>query len=108
MSIAWLINYNNKLYDPVEIPSLQEIEQMDRKRDQGLDAVEISISEAGEPRHVKCQKCGNIVPIVAKLNRPKNDRVVILQHSGLKNIITIIIMTRTMTSKQQEQKSQIY
>jgi len=28
---------------------------------------------------VKCQRCGNAVPIVGKLNGPHNDRAVILQ-----------------------------
>jgi hypothetical protein len=66
-------------YDPAELPSLEQIKQMDRLRDKALDAVEISIFEPGELQHVKCQRCSNTVPIVAKLHRPKNDRVVILQ-----------------------------
>ena len=28
---------------------------------------------------VKCQKCGNDIPIVGKLSRPHNDRVAVLQ-----------------------------
>jgi hypothetical protein len=67
------------MYDPVELPSLEQIEQMERRRDKALDAVEISVSESGEPRTVKSQRCNKAVPIVAKIRRPINDRVVILQ-----------------------------
>src|SRR5689334_20158718 len=52
---------------------------MERQRSQALDAIEILLSEAGEPRHVKCQRCGIAVPIVGKMSRPKNDKVVKLE-----------------------------
>jgi hypothetical protein len=61
------------LYEPIELPSLEEIEQMNRQRDQALEALEIF------DHSVKCQRCHNTVPIVAKLRRPMNDRVAILQ-----------------------------
>ena len=59
--------------DPFELPSLEEIEQMERQQSQAIEALEISGNS------VKCQKCGIDVPIVGKLNRPHNERVVILQ-----------------------------
>jgi len=46
---------------------------MERKRSQALDTVEISDNS------VKCQKCGNVVPIVGKMSRTKNDKLVKLQ-----------------------------
>ena len=59
--------------DAFELPSLEEIEQMERQRSQAIESLEIF------DHSVKCQRCGNAVPIVGKLNRPHNDRVVILQ-----------------------------
>jgi hypothetical protein len=59
------------------MPSLQEIEQMERKRSQALEALERVISESD--KSVKCQRCGIAVPIVGKMSRPKNDTVVKLQ-----------------------------
>jgi hypothetical protein len=61
------------LYEPQQIPSLEQIEQMERQRSQALDAVEISDNS------VKCQKCGNVVPIVGKMSRTKNDKLLKLQ-----------------------------
>ena len=59
--------------DPFELPSLEEIEQMERQRLQAIEALEISGNS------VKCQRCNPDIPIVGKLNRPYNERVVILQ-----------------------------
>jgi hypothetical protein len=61
------------LNDPFELPSLEEIEQMDRQRSHAIESLEIF------DHSVKCQKCGIAVPIVGKLSRPCNDRVIILQ-----------------------------
>ena len=61
--------------DPFELPSLEEIEEMDRQRSQAIESLEIS-----EPDNsVKCQMCGMAIPIVGKLARPHNDGAVILQ-----------------------------
>jgi len=57
------------------MPSIEQIEQMERQRSQALDAVEILDSG----HSVKCQRCGVAVPIVGKMSRPKNDDVVKLQ-----------------------------
>jgi hypothetical protein len=46
---------------------------MDKQRSQAIEALEIS------DHSVKCQRCGNAVPIVGKLSRRHNDRAVILQ-----------------------------
>ena len=60
-------------YDPVELPSLEQIEQIERQRMQAIEALEISGNS------VKCQRCSAAVPIVGKVDRPKNDRVVALE-----------------------------
>jgi uncharacterized C2H2 Zn-finger protein len=46
---------------------------MERQRLQAIKALEIYGNS------VKCQRCGIEVPIVGKLNRPCNDRIVISQ-----------------------------
>jgi hypothetical protein len=61
------------LNEPFELPSLEEIEQMERQRLQAIEALEIF------DHSVKCQRCGNAVPIVGKLTRTGNDRIAVLQ-----------------------------
>ena len=57
-----------------ELPSLEEIEQMvEQQRSHAIESLQISCDS------VKCQRCGHDVPVVGKLNRPCNDRAVILQ-----------------------------
>jgi len=63
------------LNDPFELPSLEEIQEMERQRLQAIESLQIS--ESGNS--VKCQRCGFAVPIVDKLSSPCNDRTVILQ-----------------------------
>jgi hypothetical protein len=62
------IRTNIILNDPFELPSLQEIQEMERQRSQSIEALEVFDSS------VKCQKCGMAIPIVGKLSRPCNDR----------------------------------
>jgi hypothetical protein len=62
------------LSNPIPLPSLEQIEQMEKQRAQAIDALEISDG------HVKCQRCGTAVCIVGKLTTyVKNDRIGILQ-----------------------------
>jgi hypothetical protein len=61
------------LNDLFELPSLEQIEEMERQRLQAIESLEISGSS------VKCQRYGTAVPIVGKLPRPHNERVAILQ-----------------------------
>jgi hypothetical protein len=61
------------LNDHFELPSLEEIEQMDRQSFHAIESLQIS------DHSVKCQRCGIAVPIVGKLARPHNDRVAVLQ-----------------------------
>jgi selenocysteine-specific translation elongation factor len=64
---------NTTLNDPFELPSLEEIEEIDRQRSQAIESLQITDNS------VKCQRCGIAVPIVGKLTRTKNDRIAILQ-----------------------------
>ena len=59
--------------NPLLLPSLEEIADIERKRKQAIDALEISNGS------VKCQKCSKNVPIVGKMARPINDRISNLQ-----------------------------
>jgi hypothetical protein len=62
------------LNDPFELPSLEEIKEMDRQRFHAIESLHIS------DHSVKCQSCGIAVPIVGKLARPPhNDWVAMLQ-----------------------------
>jgi adenine-specific DNA methylase len=61
------------LNDPFELPSLEEIKEMDRQRSQAIESLQIIDNS------VKCQRCGIAIPIVGKLTRTKNDRIAILQ-----------------------------
>jgi hypothetical protein len=57
------------LSNPIEIPSLEEIEAMDRKRSQAIEALEIS------DHSVKCQKCGIAVPLLRTRAKPSSIRI---------------------------------
>ena len=59
----------------IVLPSLQEIEQMEAKRQQAIESLKIS----GE--YVKCQKCGTAVPIARGLarSRANTNRITTLQ-----------------------------
>jgi hypothetical protein len=63
------------LNDPFEIPSLEEIKEMERQRSQAIESLQLSDSDST----VKCQRYGIPVPIVGKLSKPHNDRVAVLQ-----------------------------
>ncbi len=53
--------------DPFVLPSLEQIEQMERQRSQAIESLEISGNS------VKCQRCSQDIPIVGKLNRPDDE-----------------------------------
>ena len=59
--------------DPFELPSLEEIEQMERQRLHAIGSLELF------DHSVKCQTCGIAVPIVGKLTNTGNDRIAMLQ-----------------------------
>jgi hypothetical protein len=60
--------------DPIELPSLEEVEQMAQRRSQAVESLQISDG------FVKCQRCGIAVPIVGKLSSPQNGRITVLQN----------------------------
>jgi hypothetical protein len=69
------------LYQPNEIPSLEQIEKMERQRLQAVESLEYVLSDSGSKKAVavKCQRCKKDIPIVGGMSRPANDRIVHLQ-----------------------------
>jgi hypothetical protein len=61
------------LNDSFELPSLEEIEEVERQRSQAIKALEISNDS------VKCQKCGIAVPLLKMLTKPRSNRIDALQ-----------------------------
>jgi hypothetical protein len=61
------------LYDHFELPSLEEIKEMEKQRSQAIESLQISNG------FVKCQRCGIAVSIFGKLARTGNDRIAVLQ-----------------------------
>jgi hypothetical protein len=54
--------------NPIDLPNLEEIKEMDRQRSEAEEALEIY------DHHVKCQKCSIWVPIIQS-NKPSITRV---------------------------------
>jgi DNA-directed RNA polymerase subunit RPC12/RpoP len=57
------------LNDPFELPSLEDIEQMDSQRSQAIESLKISDD------YVKCQKCGMAVTLLRTLIKPRSNRI---------------------------------
>ena len=60
--------------DAFELPSLEEINGMERQRCQAIESLEIFYHS------VKCQKCGNAVPMIGKSIKPKSNRIAVLDN----------------------------
>jgi hypothetical protein len=69
---------NNNLNNPVELPSIEAIERMDREREKAIES-EIF----GDSTSVKCQKRGVAVPMVVGLTtaNSKSNRIITLEKS---------------------------
>jgi peptide subunit release factor RF-3 len=62
------------LNDPFELPSLKEIQEMDRQRSQAIEALEIF------DHSIKCQRCGIAVPLLRTLTtKPRSNHIGVLQ-----------------------------
>jgi hypothetical protein len=61
------------LNDHFEIPSLEQIEQMEKQWSEAIQSLQISNDS------VKCQKCGNAVSLLRTLTKPKSNRIDTLQ-----------------------------
>ena len=56
-----------------ELPSLEQIEEMNRQRSQAIEALEISDNS------VKCQSCGMAVPLLRTSTKPRSNRIDTMQ-----------------------------
>jgi hypothetical protein len=61
------------LNDLFELPSLEEIEQMDRQRLQAIESLDISND------YVKCQRCGIAIPLLRTSTKPRSNRIAVLE-----------------------------
>ena len=59
--------------DPFELPSLEQIEEMDRQRLQAIESLQIS------DHSVKCQRGGNAVSMIGKSVGAKSNRIAVLE-----------------------------
>ena len=72
----------NTFSNPIELPSLETTDAIDRKKEEAYEALEFSSSTDGQQyQYVKCQKCCQAIRIVGKLQTPKtaSDRIGVLQ-----------------------------
>ena len=58
--------------NPIELPSLEKIAEMDKQRQDAINSLDISDNKA------KCQQCSTYFRIVGKIHRPKNDRISVI------------------------------
>ena len=63
------------LNDSFELPSLEQIEEMEKQRMQAIKSLEIS----NDSDSVKCQKCNAYIPIIGKLPRLHSNRIAVLE-----------------------------
>jgi DNA-directed RNA polymerase subunit RPC12/RpoP len=65
----------------IELPSLEEIEQMDKQQQNALESLEISITDYEKTSYVKCQKCGRRIAMFQKLPRSHSvsNRIIVLE-----------------------------
>ena len=70
----------NAANNAVEIPSLEEIEQMDKQQN-ALESLEISITDYEKTSYVKCQKCGTRIAMFQKSHRSYtvSNRITVLE-----------------------------
>jgi hypothetical protein len=50
------------MYNPIELPSLDEIAEMEQARTKAIESLEMS----SDGSLVKCQKCGSLYPVIKK------------------------------------------
>lgn len=84
----------NKANNAVELPSLEEIQEMNRQQQKAMLSLEVSDSG----KLVKCQKCGRLVSMFTKILKPHSvsNRIVTLQKRikwAEKMVITLTMST---------------
>jgi DNA-directed RNA polymerase subunit RPC12/RpoP len=65
----------------IELPSLEEVEQMHKQQQNALESLEISITDYEKTSYVKCQKCGRRIAMFQKLPRSHSvsNRITVLE-----------------------------
>jgi DNA-directed RNA polymerase subunit RPC12/RpoP len=59
----------NAANNVIELPSLEEVEQMHKQQQNALESLEISITDYEKTSYVKCQKCGRRIAMFQKSPR---------------------------------------
>ena len=70
-------NKKSTFSNPIELPSLETTEAVDRQKQQAFEALEIiSYSTDGQyQQYVKCQCCFKNIRIVGRLQSPRGNRI---------------------------------
>ena len=65
----------------IELPSIEEVEQMDKQQQNALESLEISITDYEKTSYVKCQKCGRRIAMFQKSPRSYSvsNRITVLE-----------------------------
>ena len=71
----------NAANNAVELPSIEEVEQMDKQQQNALESLEISITDYEKTSYVKCQKCGTRIAMFQKSHRSYSvsNRITVLE-----------------------------
>ena len=71
----------NAANNVIELPSLEEIEKMDKQQQNALESLEISITDYEKTSYVKCQKCGRRIAMFQKSPRSYSvsNRITVLE-----------------------------
>jgi starvation-inducible outer membrane lipoprotein len=82
----------SKANNAIELPSLEEMEEMDRQQQKTIESLEISDNR----KYVKCPKCGRLVAMFKNILKPHSvsNRIVTLQRHikwAEKRIIMLMI-----------------
>ena len=71
----------NAANNAIELPSIEEVEQMDEQQQNALESLEISITDYEKTSYVKCQKCGRRIAMFQKSPRSHSvsNRITLLE-----------------------------
>src|ERR671932_2557656 len=71
----------NAANNAIDLPSLEEVEQMDKQQQNALESLEISITDYEKTSYVKCQRCGRRIAMFQKSPRSHSvsDRITVLE-----------------------------
>src|ERR671932_185734 len=71
----------NAANNAIDLPSIEEFEQMEKQQQNALESLEISITDYEKTSYVKCQKCGRRIAMFQKSHRSYSvsNRITVLE-----------------------------